>query len=77
MRVLVLGAAALMTGCGTVSSLADYPHPHLIYGGVKGDLFMLGEPVWAPLFIVDLPMSAIADTLTLPLTVPTVCLTYP
>ena len=70
----------VMTGCGTVSSLADYPHRHLIYGGVGADLFMLGEPsmaVWAPLFIVDLPLSAIADTVTLPLTVPTVFLTYP
>jgi len=72
-------------GCGTQMNLVDstdHPGPEDIYGGVKidGECLWLGVQHWRSFgpvgrvstigYIVDLPLSAVADTLTLPITVP-------
>ena len=67
-----------LVGCGTVVDLVghhmDGPH---VYGGVR--LYIHGHPFhdeayWWPLavlaYLIDLPLSAVADTVILPFTVP-------
>lgn len=70
--ILVLGA-----GCGTVLDgvMAHEDGPH-VYGGIQFDVQHgpRREIYWWPLYIlylaIDLPLSAVADTLFLPYTVP-------
>jgi uncharacterized protein YceK len=78
---VVAGAAVALSGCGTVLNLAgDDPY---IYGGVQKDLAFIQTPRTEPLsggcgkggaafvglVLADVSLSAIADTLTLPLAV--------
>lgn len=57
-----------LSGCGTMSTSLNWccGHQGGIYKGVEYDLgkIMTGKP----LYIVDLPLSAVADTAVLPLT---------
>lgn len=70
-------AACVLSGCGTmVGNLGGLAHHHKeIYGGVRVDGDALKEHVqdreWlaAGLALVDMPFSAVADTLTLPITI--------
>jgi uncharacterized protein YceK len=72
--IAVLGLLP-MTGCCTLNSLAgpEVPGVTKVYGGVKSGLFLLGEPslgAWMAAVMIDLPLSAIADTVLLPVTIP-------
>jgi uncharacterized protein YceK len=75
---LVVGAAFVLNGCGTVMNLTGggepYFHARQPYGGVSTDVGFVtmavggdgaGNVAIAALAVVDLPLSAIADTLTL------------
>lgn len=74
-----LGLAILLGGCGTIGDLAANQR---IYGGVWTDCNLIDEPYLPathppeysfPLVILgllDLPFSAILDTLVLPITIP-------
>jgi uncharacterized protein YceK len=75
--MLVLAASGL-AGCGTIRNLQDQQEP---YGGVKidnevgvqyrerrpkeGEHDIVNAALWAAT-VVDLPLSAVADTVTLP-----------
>ena len=81
---LGIASALPTTGCGTIGSMLardsdgggePYDGP-LIYGGVYYDwvelipgLFRSGDSMSGILMILDLPLSFIADTIMLPLTV--------
>jgi uncharacterized protein YceK len=81
--VCVIVALALsLTGCGTVDNLC-LPNPESgkiplhVYGGVEADMDFLTEEhprsetvkaVFTPLTILDLPLSFVGDTVTLPVT---------
>jgi uncharacterized protein YceK len=76
MRIrLAFCALALVTfsGCGTAANLISPCHgaPGAVYGGVRADLSRIGNgsPGDAIAGVIDLPFSAVGDTLTLPLTV--------
>src|SRR4051812_26255035 len=84
MPVLALGATALvMSGCGTIANtvwLFPEEGGQRVYGGVRGDWEIAREAatnrsesgpntlLWLP--IADMPLSAVGDTVTLPVTVP-------
>ncbi len=77
--------ALVCSGCGTVMNLEDKPTTYLrrypgteanrVYGGVRidaergCDLFDLDPLVATYVWAVDLPLSAVADTITLPITI--------
>jgi uncharacterized protein YceK len=77
--ILALVGATLASGCGTVVNFR-YPSPEP-YGGVKNDLqqvrtlmdtgwsgeYRVGTPVFGVFLVADTCVSAITDTLTLPL----------
>ena len=76
--VLVGISAFLASGCGTIANLKT-EQPEL-YGGVQKDLQLLETPRTEPsgigirnlgplVLFVDLPLSFIADTLTLPIAI--------
>ena len=71
--ILVLGLLGLptMTGCGTVGSqIAGDPNVPVIYGGIVMDGWVIVEhPLVTPVAILDMPLSLVADTLLLPLTI--------
>jgi uncharacterized protein YceK len=82
---VVVGSALTLAGCGTVDNLCfENPQtnqvPMHVYGGVEADVKVLTEddggranPAADPLKIVylaDLPLSLVADTVTLPVTLP-------
>ena len=84
-RVITFGLALFsLTGCGTVSNLENDCSPYggiaeTMTAG-KSRLEHIGEGKCIPpvydyaaatyLFAIDLPLSAIGDTLTLPITIP-------
>jgi uncharacterized protein YceK len=78
----VVGVALSLAGCGTVDNLC-LPNPEAgkvplhVYGGVEADVDFLNEDhpkseavkaVFGPLTVIDLPLSFIGDTITLPIT---------
>jgi len=76
--VLVGISAFLVTGCGTISNLTT-EQPEL-YGGVQKDIQLLETPHTEPsgigirnlgllVLFVDLPLSFMADTLTVPIAI--------
>ena len=80
MRTLLFPALAALAGCGTIveTACADRrdPGPH-VFGGVRydWDFVSTGGPccrtaALAPCFLFDLPLSAAADVVMLPVTVP-------
>jgi uncharacterized protein YceK len=71
-------------GCGTFLNFADFhgARPEFgderIYGGVAIDFLAISEidGVWTAIFVplamlIELPLSLVMDTLTLPITIPT------
>ena len=76
-------AAVMCAGCGTVGNFArleDGSRPLEVYGGVTrsaagleslyvGGVKLGPSPFW-PLLVPDVALSAVADTFTLPVTVP-------
>lgn len=74
MRRLAAPLLALLAGCGTITNfipLGHYSPPRRVYGGVRQDAENLGSGTlewWLyPCQIIDLPLSAVGDTLTLPI----------
>lgn len=79
----ILIALVTVSGCGTVGNmfqLKGFPE-YKVYGGVENDLDAWSDiveyehslsTVWfyRTLIAIDLPLSIIADTVTLPITVP-------
>jgi uncharacterized protein YceK len=77
-------ALVILSGCGTAQNVILPKQPMRVYGGVQRDLEKIGDgvvprpgaerPVLTGLWgLVDLPFSAVGDTLTLPVTVPAQC----
>jgi len=80
-KALLLAGAVLLSGCATVGTLnAKQPDAPVVYAGTRLDLYALkggccaedrfgtAAPAWPGL---DLPFSAVLDTLLLPLSVAT------
>jgi uncharacterized protein YceK len=68
----------LISGCGTLEMLKENRVD--VYGGVRGDLWLLGFPVPAlgiAFFAVDAPLSFAADTVLLPISIPIRCTRTP
>lgn len=74
-------ALVILSGCGTAQNVILPKQPTRVYGGVQRDLVKIGDgilptpgaerPVLNALGgLVDLPFSAVGDTLTLPVTIP-------
>jgi uncharacterized protein YceK len=66
-------ASCVASGCGTLCDRGAGPCPKAresrIYGGVRTDLAAIAEnptSPWNALVVLDLPISAVADTLSLP-----------
>ena len=72
------------SGCGTIASFlaeTEDGHRSLIYGGVQLEAKVIGNMFsgdslhgtnmfwWGLMYLIDLPLSFVADTLTLPITV--------
>ena len=81
--LLCMVVALSLTGCGTVMTLSQNKNvrPELrryVYGGVRTDYWVIsvsggvygGQPVFKCLTVLDLPLSAAADTVCLPYTIP-------
>jgi uncharacterized protein YceK len=80
MKTALLGIALafLLGGCGTI---ADMAVDQRIYGGIQQDVHLIGNPYlpkteppdyFFPLIffgILDIPLSLVADTLMLPITI--------
>jgi len=79
-KALLLAGAVLLSGCATVGTLnAKQPDAPVVYAGTRLDLYALkggccaedrfgtAAPAWPGL---DLPFSAVLDTLLLPLSIP-------
>lgn len=79
----LLAFLTLLGGCGTIADMAENQR---IYGGIQADVRLIGEPYLPktqppeysfPLVIfgiLDMPLSLVADTVLLPVTV-TIALT--
>lgn len=73
MRTIAAPLLILLAGCATITNFVPImgPPPRRVYGGVRLDVENLagGHPDWwlYPLWVIDLPLSAVADTLTLPI----------
>jgi uncharacterized protein YceK len=77
-RVFSFAVALALTGCGTASNLIPKdgrPPPLEVYGGVSQSVETLrtacGDLVsvpYAPFLVPDVALSAIGDTITLPIT---------
>jgi uncharacterized protein YceK len=77
--VALVAATCAVASCSTCQTLRDKGnsmHPAYIYSGVRADIGALatgGEwklPLWQKaLFVIDLPISACADTICLPYTI--------
>src|SRR5690242_20075760 len=64
---LASGVLACCAGCGTVGNgMFGIPQP---YGGVRSDIETVNAG-GTPCLVLDLPFSAVADTLLLPLQLP-------
>ncbi len=64
-----------LTGCGTLVSLSgkqDPPPPRQVYGGVRYNLYEIKNKTVYPFLktanVLDMPLSAILDTVLLPAT---------
>ena len=79
LRIAVAFAALSLAGCGTLANFGIQPCPKNpaleVYGGVQQDFAYMGpdatgriEPGYIVLGLVDLPLSLVADTATLPIT---------
>ncbi|MFQ5731553.1 MAG: YceK/YidQ family lipoprotein [Planctomycetaceae bacterium] len=84
--MIVAAVSVCVCGCGTSMNLSTSTGdlgPKVIYGGVRIDaenawkspqFWKAIGPFWASVcfigYTIDLPLSAVADTLTLPITVP-------
>ena len=70
MRILAaLLSVSLLSGCGTF--LTQCNRKGIVYSGVKSNVAAISEPprhCWS--LVLDVLLSAVADTLLLPLTVP-------
>ncbi len=77
--VLLLIGAVLISGCGTVVTSSDIDKEGskhgLVYGGTRADLravsdpdYMQHVPLGKSLAALDVPLSAVADTIALPVT---------
>ncbi len=85
---VVLLILAMHTGCGTMENLARSDdggsRPLEVYGGVARSVDTVkakfeSELVVAalgPLYAIDVPLSAVGDTLTLPVTLPVSAVRY-
>jgi uncharacterized protein YceK len=63
--VLLAGCAPLLSGCGTFAdALAGPVDDHFYYRGVRLDVAVIMEGL--PLMALDIPFSALADTLAVP-----------
>ena len=83
--ILIL-LCALQCGCASIASLRATPHepqglsqyPRYVYGGVRDDWRNIDKALPGPswvypivgLYVVDMPFSAIIDTVALPFTIP-------
>lgn len=67
---IALVLLALSSGCMTVLSTADIGP--CVYGGVRSGVGMIAEDrsLWFFAALFDLPLSAVADTLFLPVSIP-------
>jgi len=65
MRIALLMAVAVLSGCGTIDNMIKGPR---VYGGVKTDLRCM-KGLAGAILIFDLPFSAIFDTVLLPVTI--------
>ena len=64
---LVVVISCVGPGCGTLMNQNGIEGRTRPYGGVRNDfLIMAKEPTTIPVFVVDLPLSFVADTLCLP-----------
>ena len=65
-RILIFASLVLCSGCGSFYGRM-YGRPNGVYSGVRADTWLAfqGQPKH-PLFIIDYPFSAVADTLLLP-----------
>lgn len=68
-KAFVLVVALSLTGCGSVMNLLC---DNKVYGGVANDLNDLSSETagYKALTVVDLPLSFVVDTVTLPYTLP-------
>ena len=58
--------AIFASGCGTIASVSENePYPNIVFGGIRNELSPINGHT-----MFDLPLSAVADTLVLPYTVP-------
>ena len=72
--ISLLVVLMVLPGCGTINNLNEERHP---YGGVAmdfkaalhGSWFVGSSGMLAPQGIIDVPFSAVADTVTLPITI--------
>ena len=64
---LVVVIVCVGPGCGTLLNQNAIGNRTRPYGGVRNDfLLMAEEPATIPIFVVDLPLSFVGDTLCLP-----------
>jgi uncharacterized protein YceK len=64
--ILIFASLGLCSGCGSFCSRM-YGRPTCVYSGVRTDTYLaFQEQPKHPLFIIDYPLSAIVDTLLLP-----------
>lgn len=60
--------ALLLGGCGTILSLSPHEGGLSPYSGVRTDIELIPDVM--PLLVLDLPLSAVLDTLLLPVSIP-------
>jgi uncharacterized protein YceK len=60
--------ALLLGGCGTILSLSPHEGGLSPYSGVRTDIELIPDVM--PLLVLDLPLSAVLDTLLLPISIP-------
>jgi uncharacterized protein YceK len=77
-QIVTAFAASLLCGCGTISNVNSMNGPPVMgqvytmrpraFGGVLNDLEWPSESPWLvwPFYIMDLPISLVADVATLP-----------
>lgn len=74
LTAFILACSLLLSGCSTILSKTQGDEGHLYSGfvcNIKGMSKILEEPVGfsivlLPIFVIDLPLSLLADTLFLP-----------
>lgn len=73
---LIVVLSVCTCGCGTYRNLKSTSRANMTaYGGVRADIEALNSPpseltmIVKPFAVIDLPLSLVGDTLTLPLTI--------